>query len=263
MSSGGSIHHVDRDALSYVWDDSRAPALEVDSGETLSLHARDASNGQIDTDSTADAVLAIDLEHVNPVSGPVFVKGAKPGDVLAVELLELKPSDWGWTALSPGFGLLADEFPDPWLRISDVDAAASLVRFSDRVSVPLRAFPGTIGVAPAEPGEFPILRPSRWGGNLDIRHLEAGTTLFLPVASRARCYQSETHTPRRATVRCAGPRSKVRWESFCVSPFGESCRLSSRLRPPAFRTGAPAWIPCFAPVFTPICSEPAVMPCGR
>jgi acetamidase/formamidase len=181
VSSGGSIHHVGRDAFSYVWDNFRPPALEVDSGETLSLHARDASNGQIGKDSTADAVRAFDLGHVNPVSGPVFVKGAMPGDVLAVELLEFKPSDWGWTALIPGFGLLADEFPDPWLRISEVDAAAGVVRFSDRVSLPLRAFPGTIGVAPAEPGEFPILPPSRWGGNLDIRHLEAGTTLFLPV----------------------------------------------------------------------------------
>jgi acetamidase/formamidase len=178
---GHSLHEVGRDAFAYAWDNSIEPAVEVESGDAISLHARDASNGQIRKDSGAEAVAAVDLEHVNPVSGPVFVKGAAPGDVLAVELLEFTPSDWGWTALIPGFGLLADEFPDPWLRISEVDAAAGVVRFSERVTLPLRPFPGTIGVAPAEPGEFPILPPSRWGGNLDVRHLEAGTTLYLPV----------------------------------------------------------------------------------
>jgi acetamidase/formamidase len=178
---GRSLHEVGRDAFAYVWDNSIEPALEIESGEAVSLHARDASNGQIRKDSGTEAVTAVDLEHVNPVSGPVFVKGADPGDVLAVELLEFTPSDWGWTALIPGFGLLADEFPDPWLRISEVDRAAGVVRFSERIELPLRPFPGTIGLAPAEPGPFPILPPSRWGGNLDVRHLEAGTTLYLPV----------------------------------------------------------------------------------
>jgi acetamidase/formamidase len=179
--SGHSLHEVGRDAFAYVWDNSMAPALELASGDTVLLHARDASNGQIAKDSAVEAVPAIDLERVNPVSGPVFVKGAKPGDALAIELLEFTPGDWGWTALIPGFGLLADEFPDPWLRISEVDAKAGVVRFSERVTLPLRPFPGTIGVAPAEPGAFRILPPSRWGGNLDVRHLEAGTTLYLPV----------------------------------------------------------------------------------
>jgi acetamidase/formamidase len=109
----------------------------------------------------------------------VFVNGAKPGDVLAVELLEFRTGDWGWTAIIPGFGLLADEFPEPWLRISEISSDG--VRFSDRVRLPLRPFPGTIGVAPAEPGEHPVLPPTRWGGNLDTRHLVKGATLYLPV----------------------------------------------------------------------------------
>jgi acetamidase/formamidase len=180
---GHSLHEVGRDAFAYVWDNSVEPAVEVESGDAISLHARDASNGQIRKDSGTEAVTAVDLEHVNPVSGPVFVKGAAPGDVLAVELLEFTPSDWGWTALIPGFGLLADEFPEPWLRISEVDVSGGVVRFSDRVTLPLRPFPGTIGVAPADPGAFPILPPSRWGGNLDVKHLEAGTTLYLPIGA--------------------------------------------------------------------------------
>ncbi len=179
--SSSSIHDVHRDAFNYAWDNSIEPALEVDSGEVVELHARDASDEQIRRDSTTEAVTTIDFSHVNPVSGPVFVKGAKPGDALAVELLEFKPGDWGWTAIIPGFGLLADEFTDPWLRISEVDPQRTQVHFSDRVKLPLRPFPGTIGVAPPEPGEHPILPPTRWGGNLDTRHLTAGSTLYLPL----------------------------------------------------------------------------------
>jgi acetamidase/formamidase len=99
--------------------------------------------------------------------------------VLAVEILELRPRDWGWTAIIPGFGLLADEFPEPWLRISTIDDGRVL--FLDDVELPFEPFPGTIGVAPAEPGEHSIVPPSRWGGNLDIKHLRAGTRLLLPV----------------------------------------------------------------------------------
>ena len=177
----GSFHEVRPDAFNYVWDNSVEHALEVEPGETVVLHARDASDEQIHPDSTAEDVVKIDFSHVNPVSGPVFVKGARAGDALAVEILELRAGVWGWTALIPGFGLLADEFPDPWLRISRIDAERDAVHFNDRISLPLRPFPGTVGVAPAEPGEHPILPPTRWGGNLDTRHLTAGTTLYLPV----------------------------------------------------------------------------------
>jgi acetamidase/formamidase len=177
----GSFHDVRADRFSYVWDHSIEPAIEIEPGETVLLHARDASDEQIGRESTAADIASIDFSHVNPVSGPVFVKGARPGDALAVEVLELRPCDWGWTALIPGFGLLADEFPDPWLRISTIDADRATVRFSDRVELPLRPFPGTIGVAPAETGPHPILPPTRWGGNLDTRHLTAGITLYLPV----------------------------------------------------------------------------------
>jgi len=111
----------------------------------------------------------------------VYVKDAKPGDVLAVEILELRPGDWGWTAIIPGFGLLADEFPDPWLRISTVDGAARRVRFAEGVTLAFEPFPGTIGVAMPEPGRHSIVPPSNFGGNLDIKHLRVGTTLFLPV----------------------------------------------------------------------------------
>jgi acetamidase/formamidase len=177
----GSFHELRRDAFNYAWDNSIAPALEVESGESVLIEVRDASDEQIQADSNVDAVGRLDFSHVNPVSGPIFVKGAKAGDVLEVELLEFVPRPWGWTAIIPGFGLLADEFPDPWLRISRVDAGGGRIRFSDAVTLPYRPFPGTIGVAPAEPGAHSILPPSRFGGNLDTKHLNIGTRLYLPV----------------------------------------------------------------------------------
>jgi acetamidase/formamidase len=189
-----SLHELRRDAFEYAWDNAVEPALELDPGEEVLLHVRDASDEQIHEGSGVDDVLALDFDHVNPVSGPVFVKGARPGDVLEVELLEFRPQGWGWTAIIPGFGLLADEFPEPWLRISAVDPASGRIRFSDRVTLPYRPFPGTLGVAPAEPGPHSILPPSRFGGNMDTKHLNPGATLYLPVGVEGALFSlGDTH----------------------------------------------------------------------
>jgi acetamidase/formamidase len=177
-----SIHHIAAEQGSYVWDNSLEPALEVEPGATVELECADASGGQLTRDSTAADVYALDLTKVNPVTGPVYVKTAEPGDVLAVEILELKPHDWGWTAIIPDFGLLAPEFPNAWLNISKVDAETKKVAFMFDVTLPFQPFPGTIGVAPEPRGQHPTLVPTKWGGNMDIKHLRAGTTLYLPVA---------------------------------------------------------------------------------
>jgi acetamidase/formamidase len=176
-----SFHHVGAEHTATVWDNAAAPVLEIESGETVSLECRDASGGGITAASTAADIPTMDMTKVNPVTGPVFVKGAQPGDTLVVEILELVSADWGWTAIIPGFGLLADEFPDPWLNISTVDPSSRTVRFLDDVTLPFAPFPGTIGVAPAEPGRHPVLPPSTHGGNIDVKHLRVGSTLHLPI----------------------------------------------------------------------------------
>src|ERR671937_2403027 len=101
MDGPRTLHSVRDDAYNYVWDNSLEPALEIDPDDTVELHVRDASDEQITVESGAEDVVKLDFGHVNPVSGPVFVKGAQPGDVLEVELLAFKPRDWGWTALIP------------------------------------------------------------------------------------------------------------------------------------------------------------------
>jgi acetamidase/formamidase len=189
-----SIHELRPDAYNAVWDNSLEPALEVEPGDVVELHARDASDDQLTSSSLAADVAALDFERVNPVSGPIFVKGARPGDTLVVELLEFRPRDWAWTAIIPGFGLLAEEFPEPWLRISGVDSQRGAVSFGDRVTLPLAPFSGNLGVAPAEPGAHSVIPPRRWGGNLDIKHLGAGATLLLPVGVEGALFSlGDTH----------------------------------------------------------------------
>jgi acetamidase/formamidase len=189
-----SLHRVGQESGHFGWDNSIPAVLEIESGEEVELEVRDASGGQLNRDSDAAEVATLDFLRVNPVTGPVYVKGARPGSTLSVEILEMRPRDWGWTAIIPGFGLLADEFTEPWLRISEVDADAGRVRFGRGVSLRYDPFPGTIGVAPDEPGAHSIVPPRRWGGNMDIRHLRPGTTLLLPVGVEGALFSvGDTH----------------------------------------------------------------------
>jgi acetamidase/formamidase len=118
----------------------------------------------------------------HPLTGPVRVRGARPGDTLVVEVLDVRPAlDFGWTAIRPGRGLLPEaDFAKPFLNIWDLGDGTH-ARMGDRVAVPIEAFPGVMGVALDEPGGHSTMPPRRNGGNMDIRQLAAGSTLYLPV----------------------------------------------------------------------------------
>lgn len=164
------------------WDRSIPPALTVAPGESVRFECLDSSGGQFTKDSTTADVPNLSFDRINPVTGPVFVDGAKPGDVLKVTIGRFHPSGFGWTANIPGFGLLADQFTEPKLHVWSYDAdTLAPALWSGVGRVPLKPFAGTIGVAPAEPGHHSVVPPRRVGGNLDIRDLAAGTTLYLPV----------------------------------------------------------------------------------
>ena len=166
----------------FGWDRSNAPVLTVAPGETVTLETIDASGGQLSGNSITADVAKLDLGRVNPVTGPVRVDGAEPGDGLKVTLLGFQPSGWGWTALIPGFGLLADQFPDPALHLWKHEAGSTApLAFGKLARVPLRPFAGTLGVAPAEHGHHSVVPPRRVGGNMDFRDLVAGAELYLPV----------------------------------------------------------------------------------
>jgi acetamidase/formamidase len=175
-------HSIHRHHHHHGWDNSIAPVLTVAPGESVAFDVFEASGGQLTAQSTVQDVARMDFGRINPVCGPVFVDGAQPGDILQVSLLGFEPSGWGWTANIPGFGLLADDFKDPALRLWTYDAttlAPALCGAWGRV--PLKPFTGTIGLAPAEPGLHSIVPPRRVGGNMDVRDLAAGSVLYLPV----------------------------------------------------------------------------------
>lgn len=171
----------------FGWDNAIAPVLRTEPGRTILFHCKDSSGGQLGPDSTVADVAALDFGKINPVSGPVWVEGAEPGDALKITLDGFAPqrrdgAGFGWTANIPGFGLLADQFPDPALHIWKYDPdSMEPALFGREGRVPLKPFAGTIGNAMAEPGLHSIVPPRRVGGNMDIRDLAAGTTLYLPV----------------------------------------------------------------------------------
>ncbi len=184
MSSNGSGRELHKTIHSvhshYGWDNSLGSVLEVAPGEIVTFETVDASGGQLSVTSGVSDVQTLDFGLINPVTGPVRVVGAEPGDALSVTLLEFRPSGWGWTANIPGFGLLAEDFPDAHLKTWSFGHEQTAT-FADGIVVPLKAFPGTIGVAPAESGLHSVVPPRACGGNLDIRDLAAGSTLYLPV----------------------------------------------------------------------------------
>lgn len=179
MRNLSSSIHLVRSQVHLGWSRDHQPLVSVASGSEVTLETQDASGGQLSGTSTTADLASLDSERVNPVTGPIFVEGAKPGDVLQVELLSVEVGTWGWTAELPGFGLLADQFPDPWLHVWEL--GGDWAPFMDGINVPIEPFCGVIGVAPAEPGLHSVIPPRRVGGNMDIKQMGAGTTLYLPV----------------------------------------------------------------------------------
>jgi acetamidase/formamidase len=175
-------HTIHRKNHNFAWSRDFAPALRCKPGETIHFECLDAGDGHFKHGSTSADVATLDFARVNPVTGPVYVEGAQPGDALKITFRKFIPSGFGWTANIPGFGLLADPFPDPALHLWTYDRSTMApALYGPKGKVPLKAFAGEVGLAPAEPGQHSVVPPRAVGGNLDIRDLAEGTTLYLPV----------------------------------------------------------------------------------
>jgi len=175
-------HRLDATQVHYEWNNALVPRLEIDPGDTVVFDTRDAADGYYSRASTDADVLARGPFRGHPLTGPVRIGGVRPGDTLVVEVLDVQPAaDFGWTAIRPGRGLLPEaDFSKPFLNIWDLRDGTH-ARMGRRVAVPLEPFPGVMGVALDEPGGHSTMPPRRNGGNMDIRQLAAGATLFLPV----------------------------------------------------------------------------------
>jgi formamidase len=203
------------------WHEAIEPVVEVDPGDTVVYETRDAFDGQLNAESTAEDVGNLDLSVVHPLTGPVFIKGAEPGDLLEVKLVAVEADpweQWGYTLEVPGFGFLRDEFPDPYIvhwRLHGNEYAES--EQLPGVRIRCNPHPGVLGLAPsaelcqratereaelAERGGFALLPdpggavptdeaiarealrtipPRETAGNIDIKQISPGTTVLLPV----------------------------------------------------------------------------------
>ncbi len=224
--------HVGRSQWHLAWDKTVPPIAAIGSGDIVSFDVLDASNGQITASSTTPDVTTMAFDQVDQVAGPIYVDGAQPGDTLEVELLSFEPGDWGWTASIPGFGLLADQFPDPYLRITKL--AGGLAEFLPGVRIPLAPFCGELGVAPAGDPRSTI-PPDVTGGNMDTRHLTAGSVLWLPVEVPGALFSlGDGHAAQGDGEVCG---------TAIETPMRASVRLSVRrdirVTAPEFRTAGP------------------------
>ncbi|MCB8839824.1 acetamidase/formamidase family protein [Aurantimonas sp. VKM B-3413] len=225
----GRQHH-------FGWDNSFEPVARVAPGSTIEFECMDSSAGQLTKDSTVADVAAMDFGKINPVTGPIFVEGAEPGDALKVTIESFVPSGFGWTANIPGFGLLADDFKEPALTVWKYDPdSLEPALFGKEGRVPLKPFCGTIGNAPAEAGLHSIVPPRRVGGNLDIRDLSAGTVLYLPVEVAGALFSvGDTHAAQGDGEVCG-----TAIESPMKTVLTLDLVKDARLKMPRFTTAGP------------------------
>lgn len=173
-----TTHRLDADAPHAFWDRALPPRVRIAPGDTVVFETLEGT-GQIDRKSPSEALAALRAELVHPLTGPVGIEGAQPGDTLEVEVLSLEHHGWGWNGVIPGFGLLAEEFEQPYIH--HYELVGEQCRFAPQITIPFEPFCGVMGVAPAEPDRFDTSPPRRNAGNVDIRDLCAGARVLLPV----------------------------------------------------------------------------------
>lgn len=175
----GKRHKIGLDTFHYKWSREHKPVLTITPGDEVEFDINDVSSWQITEESDHQILKTFDGSKLYPLSGPIFMKGAEPGDTLTVEVLEVKNGDFGWSGIVPGLGLL-DDFTEPYLYKWMLGKGNEAI-FENGIRIPIRPFCGVMGVAPPEAGAVEVMPPGKHGGNMDIRHLTSGSRLELPV----------------------------------------------------------------------------------
>ena len=174
-----ATHHLDDTLPHAFWDNSYPARLRIQPGDTVVFETLEASAGQVGPDSTSEAVRTLNFDLIHPLTGPVYVEGAEPGDALVVDIVSIKHKGWGWNAVIPGFGLLAEDFTEPYLH--HYKLGETTCEFRSDIQIPYEPFCGVMGVGPREAGRFNTIPPRENAGNIDIRHLTPGSRAFFPV----------------------------------------------------------------------------------
>ncbi len=174
-------YSLSADQTHSYWSSTIEPLIRVESGSVIEVRTEEASDQQLNPESTVEDVKNLSFDPIHPLTGPVYVEDAKPGDILKVKLHKIELGSWGWTGIIPGFGFLSDEFDEPWIKTFEFDANSNTASFSDGINIPLKPFPGVMGVAPDTEEELSTVPPRANGGNMDDPNMTEGTTVYFPV----------------------------------------------------------------------------------
>jgi acetamidase/formamidase len=189
VTKKGEVHLLPATLETTQWgwfDNAQPPVLHVHSGDTVVMETMMHSHNQIVPGVTIEQIkkTRTDFPGRGPhtLTGPIYVEEAEPGDVLRVHINRIVPRAYATNFNVPGmFGEFPKEFPDGQVKYFYLDLVKNQLEFAPGIIVPLRPFPGTVGVARAEPGRYSSVPPGRYGGNLDINEMVVGTSLYLPV----------------------------------------------------------------------------------
>src|SRR5690349_9127695 len=170
-----ATYTLKKEQKTFSFEASNAPVLEIESGDTVTFETGDAAYERL---SKGETVEAIGLENFNAVTGPVSVRGAQPGDALKIEILDVLVTR-AWTVWLPDFGGLGKQTKE--LRVKQTPLKDGRAYITDSLSVAIKTMIGCIGVAPAEGKGSTFMPAYLFGGNMDLREMSPGTTLYLPV----------------------------------------------------------------------------------
>ena len=185
----GTVHVLPATMETTQWgwfNNAQPPVLHVKSGDTIIFETMMHSHNQVVPGVTIEQIkkLRTDFPGRGPhtLTGPVYIEGAEPGDVLKVHINKIVPRAYGTNFNVPGmFGEFPSKFPDGQVKYFYLDLDRRIAEFAPGIEIPLRPFPGTLGVARAEPGQYSSVPPGRYGGNMDIRDMTEGAALYVPV----------------------------------------------------------------------------------
>jgi amidase len=169
-------HRIPRENVFFAFSSSMKPVARLRQGEAAVMETHDCFQGQLT--SERDLISALDWSHVNPATGPVFVEGAKPGDILRVDISSIELAGQSTMVTIPGEGALGDVISKMETAVLTREKSELLFR---ALRLPVRPMIGVIGVAPAD-GEVPNGTPGPHGGNMDCRLITSGASLYLTVA---------------------------------------------------------------------------------
>ena len=174
-------YQLTRDQTHNKFSSTIEPILTVSPGAVIEAVTEDASDQQLKEGASLDDLANLSFDPIHPLTGPVYVEGAEVGDIIAVKLHKIDILDYGWNAILPGFGFLADQFTQPYIKTYKIEEGQESVNFNDKIKIPLRPFPGVMGVAPPTDELLNTIPPRANGGNMDDPNLVEGTTVYFPV----------------------------------------------------------------------------------